>query len=282
VALATAVGASAVTGHAPGSQAAPARAGAAKWACVATDDGAQNPGPGCPGGNSHGYKYAGITNSNGYTTFVNNDMWNPPGAGHPQTIYVNNPGDWEAVSDQARGNTSVLSYPSVQQIFTQSDDAPAPISGFSTLLSNYTESMPSGGDNESAFDIWLGTSAATDYSQEVMIWQDDHRTNPPPGKVAGHTDFFGTPYTVWDDTTSNPGTIYFVRDANATSTRVHIITMLKWLENHGLSPKGSGINDIEFGWEICSTNGQPWVLTMTRYQLISVCEDQASTACWSS
>jgi len=137
---------------------------AKKWACVAADNGAANPGPSCPGPPSNGYHYRGITNSNGYTTFVNNDMWNPPGAGHPQTIYANNPGDWKVVSDQAKGNTSVLSYPSVQQVFTLTAESPAPVSGFGTLLSDYTESMPRGGDNEAAYDMWLGTSETTAYS----------------------------------------------------------------------------------------------------------------------
>ena len=250
------------------------------WACVATDNGAANPGPACPR-HSDGYAYRYITNSDGYNTFVNNDMWNPPGTGHPQTIYANNPGNWKVVSDQRAGNTSVLSYPSVQQIFTLSTDSPAPISGFARLLADYTESMPGGGDNEAAFDIWLGTSPATDYSQEVMIWVDNHRTNPPPGTIAGHPTFSGTPYTVWDDTSSNPGTIYFVRNHNAASSRVDIAAMLTWLERSRLSPRGSGINDVEFGWEICSTNSRPWTFTMSRYHLTATCK-KPGTSCWSS
>jgi hypothetical protein len=277
IALAMAVSATAIaTTEARGAQ------GTTGWACVATDDGSANPGPACPGGQSNGYRYQGITNSLGYTTYVNNDMWNPPGAGHPQTIYASSPGDWKVVSDQPAGNTAVLSYPSVQQLFTRSTGAPAPISGFSTLLSNYAESMPAGGDNEAGFDIWLGTSARTAYSQEVMIWVDNHRTNPPPGKVIAHPRFFGVPFTVWADASGTPATIYLLRDSNAPAGRVHIITMLKWLEQHRLSPPGSGINDIEFGWEICSTNSHPWTFTITRYQLLSTCTNPRTTTCWAS
>ena len=167
----------------PGSAAGVRASVAAKWSCVATDDGAQNPGQGCPGDN--GYRYSGITNSNGYNTYVLNDMWNPPGAGHPQTIYVDNPGHWQVVSNQPAGNTAVLAYPDVQQIFTLTSDAPAPLSSFGSLFSDFKESMPGGGDNEAAYDIWLGT-ASRSFSQEVMIWVDNHRTNPPPGQVVGH------------------------------------------------------------------------------------------------
>jgi hypothetical protein len=241
-----------------------------RWSCVATDDGSQNPGEGCPEGN--GYLYSGITNSNGYNTHVINDMWNPPGAGHPQTIYVDNPGHWQVVSDQPAGNTAVLAYPDVQQIFSLTSNAAAPLSSFSTVVSHFAESMPNGGDNEAAYDIWLGT-ASSSFSQEVMIWVDDHRTNPPPGKIVGRPTFLGAEYTVWDAS----GTVYMVRDSNETSGSVDILTMLDWLESNGFSPPGSGLNQIDFGWEICSTDGKPATFTMSQYDLHTVCA--SGTAC---
>lgn len=246
---------------------------AADWSCVAVDNGSQNPGPGCPDANA--YKYSGITNSNGYNTRIINDMWNPPGAGHPQAVYADNPGDWQVISDQAAGNTAVLSYPDVQQIFTLPSNAPAPLSTFRTVFSDFRESMPNGGDNEAAYDIWLGTSAARNFSQEVMIWVDNHRTNPPPGEVVGTPTFYGAKYTVWDDR----GTVYMVRDSRETSGRIHILVMLNWLESHGYSPKGSGLNQINFGWEICSTGGEAETFTVSKYDLRVVCA-ASGTACW--
>jgi hypothetical protein len=263
------------TSQLPASASGGAASAVAKWSCVVTDEGSQNPGPGCPGTN--GYRYSGITNSNGYNTHVSNDMWNPPGVGHPQTIYVDNPGDWQVVSDQAADNTAVLSYPDVQQIFTLTSDAPAPLSSFSAISSDFKESMPNGGDNEAAYDIWLGTSAAKSFSQEVMIWVDNHRTNPPPGNVVGTPTFFGAKYTVWDDS----GTVYMVRDSNEMSGRVNILAMLDWLESHGYTPEGSGLNQIDFGWEICSTGGKAETFTMNLYDLRVVCA-ASGTACWSS
>lgn len=185
-------------------------------ACVATDNGAANPGPNCPKGN--GYHYSGITNSNGFNTFVLNDMWNPPGAGHPQTVFANSPGNWKAVSDQQAGNTAVLSYPDVQQI------------------------------------------------------------NPPPGSVVGRPVFYGVRYTVWNDS----GTVFMLRNGNEKSGRIHILTMLDWLEARHLSPAHSGLNQIDFGWEICSTNSKPWTFTMSAYTLRLGCAKSGSTACWSA
>ncbi|HEY1704915.1 MAG TPA: hypothetical protein VGG75_34900 [Trebonia sp.] len=247
-----------------------------KWSCTATDNGDQNPGGNCPAGGS-GYVYRGITNSNGYNTMVINDMWNPPGPGHPQAIYVNNPGDWKAVSDMPAGNTAVLSYPNVQQVFTQTTNAPAPLSKFRSITSDFAESMPHNGDNEAAYDIWMGTSAKTDYKQEIMIWVDNHRTNPPPGSVVGKPVFGGATYTVWNDS----GTIYMLRDGNETSGTVDVLAMLNWLVQKGLSPKGSGLNQVDFGWEICSTDGKPETFVMTDYHLKVACAS-SGTSCWSS
>ncbi len=202
-------------------------------------------------------------------------MWNPPGAGHPQTIYVDSPGHWQVVSDQPGDNTAVLAYPDIQQIFTLTTDAPAPLSGFKTIFSDFKESMPNGGDNEAAYDIWLGTSASKSFSQEVMIWVDNHRTTPPPGKVVATPAFFGAKYMVWDDS----GTVYMVRDRNETSGRISILAMLNWLESHGYSPEGSGLNQVNFGWEICSTGGKAETFTMSRYDLRVSCGTNGSS-CW--
>jgi hypothetical protein len=36
---------------------------------------------------------------------------------------------------------------------------------------------------------------------------------------------------------------------------VDILSMLTWLESHGYVPAGSGLNQIDYGFEICSTTG---------------------------
>ena len=69
-----------------------------------------------------------------------------------------------------------------------------------------------------------------------------------------------------------------VRDSNETSGRIHILTMLDWLGSHGYSAAGSGLNQINFGWEICSTGGKADTFTMSRYDLRVVCAT-SGTAC---
>jgi hypothetical protein len=246
--------------------------------CVRTDPGNENPGPACGP-----YRYEPISDSNGENTYVLNDIWNPPGPGHRQTIRVHNPGDWSVISNQPRDNTAVLSYPDVQQVLTTTQDTPSPLAGFAAISSTFTQSMPLDGDNEAAYDIWMGNGTSTNYAQEVMIWVDDHRTNPPPGKTVARRTFAGARYTVWQDPTDDSSgfhPIYIVRHGNVTSGTVNVLSMLRWLVRDHLTV-ASGLDQIDFGWEICSTLGRPQTFTMSAYRLSLRCRSGGS-ACYAS
>ena len=74
------------------------------------------------------YRDPDITAADGYNTDVANNMWGcgsvqpgQPGAycGR-QTVTSYGPGDWSVTSDQKAGNTGVLTYPDVAQVFTLS------------------------------------------------------------------------------------------------------------------------------------------------------------------
>jgi hypothetical protein len=252
-----------------------AAAVASRWSCVKTDDGSVNRGPDCGP-----YRDRSIT-SNGAS--VLNDMWNPPGAGHPQTIRVDNPGHWEVTSDQARGNTAVLSFPDVQVVLSTSKGTPAPLAPFASITGGFDESMPSSGDNEAAYDIWMGKGSSTDYAQEVMIWTDDHRTNSAPGHVVARVKFGGAGYAIWQDPTGGTAGFrptFLVRDRNERAGTVPIGTMLTWLIAHHLTA-ATGVNEIDFGWEICSTGGRPETFVMHHYFLHMRCRGGGSR-CYSS
>jgi hypothetical protein len=74
------------------------------WSCVTS----------APEGTCGPYAYAGITNANGFNTYVTNHCWGDPTC--QQTLSANNPGQWQIVARQAAGNTSVRTYPNVQQL----------------------------------------------------------------------------------------------------------------------------------------------------------------------
>jgi hypothetical protein len=233
--------------------------GASRAACVTTAD----------NGSCGPYDYPGITDSNGSNTFVLQDVWHPIG-GASQTLTAYSPGDWSVVADMPASNTAVVAYPDVQQIFTTTRNTPDSLSNFSAITSSFTESMPRGGDNEAAYDIWTGDAANGNYSEEIMIWVDDHRTTTPLGTDLRTATFGRQTFKVWDTVAKDrTGTISFLLNGNETSGTVDILSMLDYLVRNGYIPSDSGLNQIDFGWEICSTRGVPERFTMSRYELKS-------------
>ena len=219
------------------------------------------------------YHYAEISGSNGYNTQVIQDMWNAI-AGASQRLTAYNPGDWSVSADMPARNTAVVSYPDVQEIYTTTGNRPDPLSSFRSITSSFAENGPGSGggdDYEAAYDIWAGTGTNSG-AQEIMIWVDNHGQTPA-GSKAGTADIGGASYTVWS-AGRNP--VSLVLSSDEASGTIDILAALEWLESHGYMPAGSGVNQIDFGWEICSTGGSAKTFSMTRYGIESSCASGAS------
>ncbi len=186
-----------------------------------------------------------------------------------QTVTSYAPGDWSVTSDQAAGNTAVLTYPDVQQVFTLTSDTDPPISAFSSITSSFTETMnvTSATDAEAAYDIWLDDGNGP---KEIMIWVDNHGQTPA-GDDKGAVAIGGTTYELWS---SSGGTISFVM-SNEQSGTVDILAVLHWLQSNGYVSSTADLGQVDFGWEICSTGGVPETFTISSYSL----EDSCSSAC---
>jgi len=195
----------------------------------------------------------GAWNNGGFIVY--NNEWNSSAG--PQTIWANSYHDWGVQSTQAKGNTAVETYPCVQKNYNN-----LRISSFRLLGNGFTESMPknkTGLDAEAADDVWLNK-----YKIEVMIWVDNHGQRPS-GQVVGHAKIGGQHYAVWQS-----GSYYaFVLNHNETSGRTYILASVRWLIRHGLLARGVTLTQVNFGWEIASTNGKPRDFTVTKYWLHS-------------
>jgi hypothetical protein len=221
------------------------------------------------------YGYSEITASHGSDTFVLNDMW-APNSGTTQTLTAYNPGSWSVVANAGpAGNTGVQTYPDTQQIYTRTDNTPDPLSGFSSIISSFTEQMPaaSGLSAEAAYDMWLGQSGSTNYADEVMIWNDQVNRGTCGGATVQATASFGgsngVPKQNW--TLCKYGgseLIWYLTGSNERSGSVNILAMLTWLESHSYLPAGSGLNQIDYGFEICSTPG-PQKFTLSQFNIKS-------------
>ena len=220
-------------------------------------------------GNCGPYSYRPITNSNGFTTYVANNKW---GCGSPdqcgrQTVQANTPGNWQVTSNQKAGNTAVLTYPDVQQIFTHTNDVDPPLASFHAVFSHFSEAMhaTAGTDVEAAYDIWLSNTKGPN---EVMIWVDNHGRGNGGARRIGHATIFKQPFTVFEFGT---GEIIFSLDHNEQTGTAHILASLYWLIHHKIVSARAALGQVDFGWEICSTGGRPETFTVSAYSLRSVC-----------
>jgi hypothetical protein len=228
------------------------------------------------------YSYPAITGSHGSTTYVLNNMWGA-NSGTTQTLSASGPGSWSVVANaQPAGNTAVQTYPDTQQIYTRPDNTPDPLSGFGSILSSFNVHMDATGGTsaEAAYDIWLGQSSSSNYANEIMIWNDQANRGTCGGAtVEGNADFGGSngvPRQNWT-LCSYRGSelIWYLTNSNEQSGTVDVLSMLTWLESHHYVPAGSGLNQIDYGFEICSTPSAKR-FTVNQFAIKSACNSGAS------
>lgn len=219
-------------------------------------------------GNCGPYSYRAISNSNGYTTYVGNNMWGcGNGSCGAQTLTAYGPGNWSVMSAQAGGNTAVLTYPNVQQVFTKTTDTDPAISAFASITSGFTETMnpQAGTDAEAAYDLWLSNTSGPN---EVMIWVDNAGRGNGGARRIGVVTIGGQGFTIYQ---YGGGEIIFSLDRSEQSGTVDILAALQWLRGRGLVSAGAQLGQVDFGFEICSTGGKPENFAVSRYTLTSTC-----------
>jgi len=231
--------------------------GTAAWAapCVTSD----------PHGTCGPYLYPPITDSNGSNTYVLNNMWAAK-PGTTQTLTANDPGNWNVVANaQPPGSTAVQTYPNGQVTLTTASK-PDPLSNFGSIISSFSENMHATGSTsaQAAYDIWLGQDASTNYADEVMIWNDQANRGTCGGAtVLTNVNFGGSngvPVQNWTLCRNGPPgptseLIWYLTNGNEQSGTVDVLSMVNWLVSNGYLPQGTGLNQIDYGFEICSTPG---------------------------
>jgi hypothetical protein len=195
----------------------------------------------------------GSWNNRGFIVY--NNEWNQSAG--PQTIWAYSYNHMGAESTQPAGNTAVETYPCVQKNYSNPG-----VSSFRLIRNGFTESMPahSGLDAEAADDVWLNN-----YKLEVMIWVDNNGQRPS-GNVIGHTTIYGQHFAVWHGGTD----FTFALDHRETTGVTHILSAIRWLIHNGDVPSNATLTQVNFGWEIASTDGKPLDFTLTKYWLHTI------------
>jgi hypothetical protein len=217
------------------------------------------------------FNYPLITASSvfgGGNTWVRPNEWNIGSLPNTQqTTYAYSPGDWQVVANIPAGNTAVITGPDTQQDMYNAHQVDPAISSFTEIKSTYSVTMPQSSaiDAEANYDMWLNH-----WSTEVMIWTDTEKQRPAGSEVGTYT-IGGATYNFW----SRPGTknsyprgpFSFVLTQNQPSGSVDILAVLQWLINNKYIPASSGLTDVEFGFELCSTGGVPQTFSVNNYTL---------------
>jgi Glycosyl hydrolase family 12 len=150
----------------------------------------------------------------------------------------------------------VKTYPCVQQDY----DNPL-YTAFTRLTSTFSESMPSvtNFDAEAAYDIWLNN-----YQIEIMIWVDNH-DQTPSGHVIATIKIDNQVFALFQ---GGPAMFSFVLSGKPeTKGTVDILSFLSWLVSHHDLSSSSSVTQVNFGWEIASTDGIPMDFAVNGYSL---------------
>jgi len=205
------------------------------------------------------YQDSQIAASDGNNTFVGNDVWNPI-PGWSQTLTAYGPDTWKAVVDMPAGNTAIVSYPDVQQLYND-----VRVSGYTSMTSSFTETMnaTSGTVGEAAWDIWCNN-----WNDEVMIWVDNHGQDLASSgdTYLGNTVIGGQTWDVYRNGPSGSELIVAL-DHNEQTGTVNILATLTYLQQHGWLAGSSTLTAVDFGAEFASTGGQHETFQVSRYTI---------------
>jgi hypothetical protein len=191
----------------------------------------------------------GSCTSGSYTIY--NDEW---GSGYgSQTLWVNSASNWGVYSTQP-STSGVKAYPNASLSIGKA------INSLSKATSSFNETLPSSGNFESAYDIWLNSS-----TYEVMIWTDKVGNVGPLGSSIGNLTLDSNTWTVYVGNNGSNAVYSFVRTSNETSGTVNILDLLKWMENTKGYFSNPTLSTIQYGFEISGTGNVQEDFTINSY-----------------
>lgn len=227
------------------------------------------------------------------TDEVAQDEWNAgssEGTVNSQELKANSSSDWQVTANMT-GDGAVLTSPEDQvtpQNWTGTTNLPVPLADYSSIKSTYDVTLPSNpgpsDDYEAMYDIWLGDATQQQWTndQEIMVWTDNHNQTPA-GTDTGKTwtdASTGAVYEIWVDsgggtTTLGPDDIVsFEAKNNSATGSVDLYALFNFLKSGGYSTGSIGIDQVTFGFELCSTSGQDETFTVNSYTISAAGDGQ--------
>jgi len=224
----------------------------------------------CPASGAY-YYYPQITESNGYNTYVIQDVWNPIN-GWQQTLYSTNPGNWYVSANMPAGNVAVISYPDTQQLYSA-----RALKRWHKIYSSFDETSDTSTNtvDDTGYDIWLDN-----WHEEVMIQHEvaGHGQCGGGAPVAGPIKFGGAngvPVRAWLLCKNGSELIWQLPSPKSawafgiSHGRVDILSMLEWLSSHGYLKANPTLTAIDYGFELSSTNALDETFAVTELTITS-------------
>lgn len=210
--------------------------------------------------------YQGGTTFGSY--YVTNNMGRPISV--HQTLSACNYNSWYVDSTMTSHGGAVQTYPSSRITFNNSPE----LSSFSSLTSDFAESTTPSGSGlvyDYAYDISINGYSGTAHS-ELMIWNYNNDQTPGGTKV-GTTTSGGHTYSVFlgARSASIGDYIAFVATANYTGGSVNLLDFFKFAASKGWVSNGMSAKlwQVDYGVEICSTNGRPARFDFTNFDVLA-------------
>ncbi len=204
----------------------------------------------------------------GNKTFYN-DVWGS-GAG-AQTICANSATSWYITTNQP--NTG-----GIKAYGNESFYVGKALTSIGTLSSTLSESTPSGGAWDAAYDIWDSNN-----SHEIMLWMNYTGTATGGGNVKPISFTYGsngnaTPvytnvnvggatWNVYEGSNGSNNVISFLRTTKTNNATTDIKAILLWIKSIGYFGNVT-IGQVQYGVEATSTSGQQ-TFTFSNYTLTS-------------
>ena len=183
---------------------------------------------------------------------VDQDLWNNHGG--TQTLRACSYHSWSVTATQP-DTPDVNTYPNVHRDF----DEPS-LATFSEITSSFGSAGPDSGTYNFAYDVWLD-GVATDGSTEIMIWTHTHG-NAPHVPQEGVFVSRGLRYTVY-----RGGSYIAFIGPDRTAGQVDLLSFFRYAVGRGWLRPDSTIGQIDYGVEICSTEGRPLDFALTDFAL---------------
>jgi hypothetical protein len=198
---------------------------------------------------------------------VHNNMWNASSYAVSERLRACSPSNWSvtATADNSSHDGAVKTYPNVHRDYHDWDTGHEPaISSFRSIRSSFAARTPHVGIYDAAYDIWLNGVPG---NREVMIWTENFHQTPAGSVVARGLHFSHRTWRVY--ASDSHSLISFLPNKPLLHGSIGIKQRLTWLVGQGLVQQGSTLGQVDFGFEVVSTDGTPARFKVDRFSVTS-------------